>query len=146
MQAPDEEEEEYLINGEPNWDEFEPTLDEIMEAIRTRGERREPTRREPTKDEIIDSYVKPLAKLVGSEDEARMMVYSGGAINKDLYSIGTLLSKELFDRVEVLPRVVMIFPGDLLLNVLNVNIGEIPIPLDQLEKSDGNALARGEVI
>jgi hypothetical protein len=65
MQAPDEEEEEYLINGEPNWDEFEPTLDEIMEAIRTRGERREPTRREPTKDEIIDSYVKPLAKLVG---------------------------------------------------------------------------------
>jgi hypothetical protein len=63
MQAPDEEEEEeeYLINGEPNWDE-------IMEAIRTMDERCEPTmdeRREPTNDEIIDSYVKTLAKLVG---------------------------------------------------------------------------------
>ncbi|EFH38440.1 predicted protein, partial [Arabidopsis lyrata subsp. lyrata] len=35
-----------------------------------------PPEGDPTRDDIIDSYIKTLAQIVGSEDEARMKIYS----------------------------------------------------------------------
>ncbi|MCH79337.1 plastid developmental protein DAG, partial [Trifolium medium] len=69
-------------------------------------------RGEPTKDQIMDSYVKKLAKLVGSEDEARMMVYSGSKLYKHSYAFGTLLSDEIADRINALPGHVMLLLAD----------------------------------
>ncbi|CAI8613132.1 unnamed protein product [Vicia faba] len=88
---------------------------------------------EPTKDDIIDSYVRILAELVGNVDEARMMVYFCGIITKDEYAFGTLLSQTLSDRVQALTGVVMIFDDFPFVRSENIDY-EMPIPPDELEK------------
>ncbi|KAL6499953.1 hypothetical protein OROGR_027863 [Orobanche gracilis] len=80
---------------------------------------------EPTTDEIMDSYVKKLAQLVGSEDEARMMVYSGTKLANYKYAFGTLISSEISAGVEALPRVDMILLDDPFANINNID--ETPI-------------------
>ncbi|WJX69458.1 hypothetical protein P8452_53699 [Trifolium repens] len=54
-----------------------------------------PFEREPTATELVHDYVKLLTDLVGSEEEARMMVYSYG-LNSDFNYAGTLLPNELY--------------------------------------------------
>ncbi|XP_058754641.1 multiple organellar RNA editing factor 8, chloroplastic/mitochondrial-like isoform X2 [Vicia villosa] len=51
--------------------------------------------------------------LTSSEDEARMMVYKIhiNSTNTE-YGFGTLLSQDIFHRVEALPRVFTILPDD----------------------------------
>uniref|UniRef100_A0A7C8ZR88 MORF/ORRM1/DAG-like MORF domain-containing protein n=1 Tax=Opuntia streptacantha TaxID=393608 RepID=A0A7C8ZR88_OPUST len=46
-----------------------------------------------TRDEIIDGYIKTLAHVVGSEEEARMKIYS--VSTRHYYAFGVLLSEEV---------------------------------------------------
>ncbi|KAM7472873.1 hypothetical protein LguiA_011056 [Lonicera macranthoides] len=55
---------------------------------------------EASRDEIIDSYIKILAKVVGSEDEARKKIYS--VSTKHYFGFGALLSEELVDKIKEL--------------------------------------------
>ncbi|XP_058190004.1 multiple organellar RNA editing factor 8, chloroplastic/mitochondrial-like isoform X2 [Rhododendron vialii] len=64
--------------------------------------------RQVTRDEIIDTYVKTLAMVMGSEDEARMKFYS--ISTQDSYSVGVLASEELAKEIEKLPRVLCVWP------------------------------------
>ncbi|RAL49881.1 hypothetical protein DM860_002172 [Cuscuta australis] len=47
----------------------------------------------PTRDEIIDSYIKLLARVVGSEEEARMRIYS--VSTRCYYTFGAFVPEEL---------------------------------------------------
>lgn len=64
--------------------------------------------RQVTRDEIIDTYIKTLAMVMGSEDEARMKIYS--ITTQDSYSVGVLASEELAKEIEKLPRVLFVWP------------------------------------
>uniref|UniRef100_A0A453RMV6 MORF/ORRM1/DAG-like MORF domain-containing protein n=1 Tax=Aegilops tauschii subsp. strangulata TaxID=200361 RepID=A0A453RMV6_AEGTS len=46
-----------------------------------------------TRDEIIDSYIKTLAQVVGSEQEARQKIYS--VSTRHYFAFGALVSEEL---------------------------------------------------
>jgi len=63
---------------------------------------------EGTRDEIIDSYIKTLAQVVGSEEEARMKIYS--VSTKHYFAFGFLGSEELADKIEIV-RFSRKFPG-----------------------------------
>ncbi|MCL7027642.1 hypothetical protein MKW94_022885 [Papaver nudicaule] len=58
---------------------------------------------EPTRDEIIDCYIKTLSKVLGSEEEARMRIYS--VSTKHYFSFGALVSEELSEKIKELPGV-----------------------------------------
>ncbi|KAK9126697.1 hypothetical protein Scep_015543 [Stephania cephalantha] len=51
-----------------------------------------------TRDEIIDSYIKTLAQVVGSEEEARMKIYS--VSTKHYFAFGALVSEELSYKIK----------------------------------------------
>ncbi|XP_062170246.1 multiple organellar RNA editing factor 8, chloroplastic/mitochondrial-like [Alnus glutinosa] len=59
----------------------------------------------PTRDEIIDSYIKTLAKVIGSEEEARMKIYSVHTGCVGLYAFGALVSEEISCKLKELPEV-----------------------------------------
>ncbi|PPD84783.1 hypothetical protein GOBAR_DD18278 [Gossypium barbadense] len=59
----------------------------------------EPPKEDATRDEIIDSYIKTLAQVVGSEDEARMKIYS--VSTRHYYAFGALVSEELSYKIKV---------------------------------------------
>ncbi|KAI6668198.1 hypothetical protein NL676_028551 [Syzygium grande] len=63
---------------------------------------------DPTRDDIIDSYIKTLAQVVGSEEEARMKIYS--VSTRYYYAFGALVSEELSHKLEDLPRVRWVLP------------------------------------
>ncbi|CAA0808701.1 Multiple organellar RNA editing factor 8-chloroplastic/mitochondrial [Striga hermonthica] len=65
-----------------------------------------------TRDEIIDSYIKTLAMVLGSEEEARMKIYS--VSTKCYFAFGALVSEELSLKIKELPRVRWVLPDSYL--------------------------------
>ncbi|KAH7840350.1 hypothetical protein Vadar_015813 [Vaccinium darrowii] len=63
-----------------------------------------------TRDQIIDTYIKTLAMFVGSEEEARMRIYS--ISTQHCYSFGYRGSVELANEIEAakLPQVALVVP------------------------------------
>ncbi|QCE10036.1 multiple organellar RNA editing factor 8, chloroplastic/mitochondrial-like [Vigna unguiculata] len=78
---------------------------------------------DPTRDEIIDSYIKTLAKVVGSEEEARMKIYS--VSTRHYFAFGALVSEELSYKLKELPGVRWVLP-DSYLNVKEKDYGGEP--------------------
>ncbi|KAI3996875.1 hypothetical protein MKX01_021151 [Papaver californicum] len=78
---------------------------------------------EPTRDEIIDSYINTLSKVVGSEDEARMKIYS--VSTRHYFAFGALVSEELSYKIKELPGVRWVLP-DSYLNVREKDYGGEP--------------------
>ncbi|XP_023514966.1 multiple organellar RNA editing factor 8, chloroplastic/mitochondrial [Cucurbita pepo subsp. pepo] len=78
---------------------------------------------DPTRDEIIDSYIKTLAMVVGSEEEARMKIYS--VSTRCYYAFGCLVSEELSYKIKELPKVRWVLP-DSYLDVKNKDYGGEP--------------------
>ncbi|KAI3675020.1 hypothetical protein L1987_84601 [Smallanthus sonchifolius] len=78
---------------------------------------------EPTRDEIIESYINTLAKVVGSYDEARMKIYS--VSTRCYYAFGALVSEELSYKLKELPGVRWVLP-DSYLDVKNKDYGGEP--------------------
>ncbi|KAF3453636.1 hypothetical protein FNV43_RR04077 [Rhamnella rubrinervis] len=72
----------------------------------------EPPKGSPTRDEIIDSYIKTLASVVGSEQEARMKIYS--VSTRWFYAFGALVPEELSDKIIECPRVRWVLPDSYL--------------------------------
>ncbi|XP_027341584.1 multiple organellar RNA editing factor 8, chloroplastic/mitochondrial-like isoform X2 [Abrus precatorius] len=78
---------------------------------------------DPTRDEIIDSYIKTLAKVIGSEEEARMKIYS--VSTRHYFAFGALVSEELSYKIKELPGVRWVLP-DSYLNVKEKDYGGEP--------------------
>ncbi|XP_055801473.1 multiple organellar RNA editing factor 8, chloroplastic/mitochondrial-like [Solanum dulcamara] len=78
---------------------------------------------DPTRDEIIDSYIKTLATIVGSEEEARMKIYS--VSTRHYFAFGALVSEELSYKLKELPKVRWVLP-DSYLDVRNKDYGGEP--------------------
>ncbi|KAF3453656.1 hypothetical protein FNV43_RR04097 [Rhamnella rubrinervis] len=83
----------------------------------------EPPEGEPTRDEIIDSYIKTLASVVGSEEEARMKIYS--VSTTCYYAFGALVPEEVSEEIKKCPRVRWVLP-DSYVDVKNKNYGGEP--------------------
>ncbi|KAF3332883.1 hypothetical protein FCM35_KLT02460 [Carex littledalei] len=79
-----------------------------------------PTGRAPSEEEMINTYVKTLASVVGSEEEARKKIYS---VSTTTYTgFGALISEELSYKVKGLPGVLWVLP-DSYLDVPNQDYG-----------------------
>uniref|UniRef100_A0A1J3DNN1 Uncharacterized protein, mitochondrial n=1 Tax=Noccaea caerulescens TaxID=107243 RepID=A0A1J3DNN1_NOCCA len=78
---------------------------------------------DPTRDEIIDHYIKTLAQIVGSEEEARMKIYS--VSTRCYYAFGALVSEDLSHKLKELPNVRWVLP-DSYLDVRNKDYGGEP--------------------
>ncbi|XP_021719221.1 multiple organellar RNA editing factor 8, chloroplastic/mitochondrial-like isoform X1 [Chenopodium quinoa] len=76
-----------------------------------------------TRDEIIDSFVKTLAEVIGSEEEARMKIYS--VSTRHYFAFGALVSEELTYKLKELPNVRWVLP-DSYLDVKNKDYGGEP--------------------
>ncbi|XP_062096950.1 multiple organellar RNA editing factor 8, chloroplastic/mitochondrial-like [Humulus lupulus] len=83
----------------------------------------EPPEGDPTRDDIIDSYIKTLAMVVGSEEEARMKIYS--VSTRCYFAFGALVSEELSYKLKELPKVRWVLP-DSYLDVKNKDYGGEP--------------------
>ncbi|KAG7581462.1 hypothetical protein ISN44_As08g011420 [Arabidopsis suecica] len=74
----------------------------------------------PTEEEMINSYVKTLTSLLGSEEEAKKKIYS---VSTSTYTgFGALISEELSCKVKELPGVLWVLP-DSYLDVPNKDYG-----------------------
>ncbi|WJX68541.1 Multiple organellar RNA editing factor 8, chloroplastic/mitochondrial [Trifolium repens] len=78
---------------------------------------------DPTRDEIIHGYIKTLAQVVGSEEEARMKIYS--VSTRHYFAFGALVSEELSFKLKELPKVRWVLP-DSYLNVKEKDYGGEP--------------------
>ncbi|KAG8364876.1 hypothetical protein BUALT_Bualt18G0044000 [Buddleja alternifolia] len=78
---------------------------------------------EGDRDEIINSYIQTLAMVVGSEEEARMKIYS--VSTRHYYAFGALVSEELSYKIKELPNVRWVLP-DSYLDVKNKDYGGEP--------------------
>ncbi|XP_047047942.1 multiple organellar RNA editing factor 8, chloroplastic/mitochondrial-like [Lolium rigidum] len=83
------------------------------------------------REEIIDTYIKTLAQIVGSEEEARMKIYS--VSTRHYFAFGALVSEELSYKLKELPKVRWVLP-DSYLDVKNKDYGGEPF-------IDGQAVA-----
>ncbi|KAL5804693.1 hypothetical protein ACOSQ3_031493 [Xanthoceras sorbifolium] len=83
----------------------------------------EPPPENTTRDEIIDSYIKTLAIVLGSEEEARMKIYS--VSTRCYYAFGALVPEEVSLKIKELPRVRWVLP-DSYLDVKNKDYGGEP--------------------
>ncbi|KAL6990007.1 Multiple organellar RNA editing factor 3, mitochondrial [Sarracenia purpurea var. burkii] len=79
-----------------------------------------PTDPKPSEDEMIDAYVKTLAQVVGSEEEAKKKIYS--VCTTTYTGFGALISEELSYKVKGLPNVLWVLP-DSYLDVPNKDYG-----------------------
>ncbi|CAH8259630.1 unnamed protein product [Arabidopsis lyrata] len=74
----------------------------------------------PTEEEMINSYVKTLTSVLGSEEEAKKKIYS---VSTSTYTgFGALISEELSCKVKELPGVLWVLP-DSYLDVPNKDYG-----------------------
>ncbi|KAH7670108.1 hypothetical protein IHE45_10G003700 [Dioscorea alata] len=86
-----------------------------------------------TRDEIIDYYVNTLAKVVRSEEEARMKLYS--VSTKHYFAFGCLVSEEVSYKIKAVDKVRWVVP-DSYLDVKNKDYGGepvingVPVPYD----------------
>ncbi|OVA09201.1 hypothetical protein BVC80_659g23 [Macleaya cordata] len=78
---------------------------------------------EPTRDEIIDSYIQTLANVLGSEEAARKSIYS--VSTRHYFAFGCIVSEELSYKIKELPRVRWVLP-DSYLDVKNKDYGGEP--------------------
>ncbi|GER36472.1 plastid developmental protein DAG [Striga asiatica] len=76
-----------------------------------------------TRDQLIDYYIKTLAVIVGSEEEARMKIYS--VSTKYYAAFGALVSEETAYRIRALNNVIYLCP-DSYLDVKNKVYGGEP--------------------
>ncbi|GER53458.1 plastid developmental protein DAG [Striga asiatica] len=83
----------------------------------------EPPPENSTRDDIIDSYIKTLALVVGSEEEARRKIYS--VSTRCYYAFGALVSEELSFKLKELENVRWVLP-DSYLDVKNKDYGGEP--------------------
>ncbi|KAL4280853.1 hypothetical protein GQ457_03G024410 [Hibiscus cannabinus] len=83
----------------------------------------EPPKEDATRDDIIDSYIKTLAQAVGSEEEARMKIYS--VSTRHYFAFGALVSEELSYKIKELRGVRWVLP-DSYLDVKNKDYGGEP--------------------
>ncbi|TVU04894.1 hypothetical protein EJB05_48038 [Eragrostis curvula] len=83
----------------------------------------DPASPEPTRDEIIRGYIETLAQVVGSEEEARMKIYS--VSTRHYFAFGALVSEELSYKLKELPKVRWVLP-DSYLDVKNKDYGGEP--------------------
>lgn len=74
----------------------------------------------PSEEEMINSYVKTLASVVGSEEEAKKKIYS--VCTTTYTGFGALISEELSYKVKGLPGVLWVLP-DSYLDVPNKDYG-----------------------
>ncbi|PIN08803.1 hypothetical protein CDL12_18622 [Handroanthus impetiginosus] len=74
----------------------------------------------PTEEEMINTYVKTLASVVGSEEEAKKKIYS--VCTTTYTGFGALISEELSYKVKGLPGVLWVLP-DSYLDVPNKDYG-----------------------
>ncbi|KAF2313836.1 hypothetical protein GH714_018223 [Hevea brasiliensis] len=79
-----------------------------------------PTDPKPTEEEMINAYVKTLAAVVGSEEEAKKKIYSVSTVTYT--GFGALISEELSHKVKGLPGVLWVLP-DSYLDVPNKDYG-----------------------
>lgn len=74
----------------------------------------------PSPEEMVNTYVKTLAQVVGSEEEAKKKIYS---VSTTTYTgFGALISEELSYKVKGLPGVLWVLP-DSYLDVPNKDYG-----------------------
>ncbi|ONK63349.1 uncharacterized protein A4U43_C07F14130 [Asparagus officinalis] len=73
-----------------------------------------------SEEEMVDAYVKTLAKVVGSEEEAKKKIYS--VCTTTYTGFGALISEELSYKVKGLPGVLWVLP-DSYLDVPNKDYG-----------------------
>ncbi|KAL4285064.1 hypothetical protein GQ457_16G030730 [Hibiscus cannabinus] len=73
-----------------------------------------------SEEEMVDAYVKTLASVVGSEEEAKKKIYS--VCTTRYTGFGALISEELSYKVKGLPRVLWVLP-DSYLDVPNKDYG-----------------------
>ncbi|KAI3881067.1 hypothetical protein MKX03_015697 [Papaver bracteatum] len=78
---------------------------------------------EPTRDEIIDTYIKTLSKVLGSEEEARMKIYS--VSTRYQFAFGALISEDQRYKIRELPGVRWVF-SDAYLDAANKDYGGEP--------------------
>ncbi|XP_066357428.1 multiple organellar RNA editing factor 8, chloroplastic/mitochondrial-like [Miscanthus floridulus] len=64
------------------------------------------------RDEIIDSYIKTLAQVVGSEEEARQKIYS--VSTRHYFAFGALVPEELSYKLKEVPKVRWVLPDSYL--------------------------------
>ncbi|XP_077251141.1 uncharacterized protein LOC143890379 [Tasmannia lanceolata] len=83
----------------------------------------EPPDGNPTRDEIIDSYIKTLASVLGSEEEAKKSLYS--VSTRHYFAFGCIVSEELSYKIKTLPKVRWVLP-DSYLDVKNKDYGGEP--------------------
>ncbi|CAN6444311.1 unnamed protein product [Victoria cruziana] len=83
----------------------------------------EPPEGNPTRDEIIDSYIKTLAEVLGSEEEAKKSIYS--VSTRHYFAFGCKVSEELSYKIKPLPKVRWVLP-DSYLDVKNKDYGGEP--------------------
>ncbi|KAJ8475990.1 hypothetical protein OPV22_019717 [Ensete ventricosum] len=76
-----------------------------------------------TRDEIIDGYIKTLAEVLGSEEEARMSIYS--VSTKHYFAFGCKVSEEISYKIKPLSKVRWVLP-DSYLDVKNKDYGGEP--------------------
>ncbi|KAL2898600.1 Multiple organellar RNA editing factor 8 chloroplastic/mitochondrial [Bienertia sinuspersici] len=68
----------------------------------------EPPDPELTRDDIIDGYIKTFAQIVGSEEEARMKIYS--VSTRHYFAFSAVMSEELSYKLKELPNVRWVLP------------------------------------
>ncbi|XP_061349179.1 multiple organellar RNA editing factor 3, mitochondrial [Gastrolobium bilobum] len=79
-----------------------------------------PDNPKPSDDEMVNTYVKTLAQVLGSEEEAKKKIYS---VSTATYTgFGALISEELSYKVKELPGVLWVLP-DSYLDVPNKDYG-----------------------
>lgn len=74
----------------------------------------------PSEDEMVNSYIKTLATVLGSEEEAKKKIYS--VCSTTYTGFGALISEELSYKVKGLPGVLWVLP-DSYLDVPNKDYG-----------------------
>ncbi|XP_021898477.1 multiple organellar RNA editing factor 3, mitochondrial [Carica papaya] len=79
-----------------------------------------PNETKPSEEEMINAYVKTLATVVGSEEEAKKKIYS--VCTTTYTGFGALISEELSYKVKGLPGVLWVLP-DSYLDVPNKDYG-----------------------
>ncbi|MQL70296.1 hypothetical protein Taro_002613 [Colocasia esculenta] len=89
-----------------------------------------------TRDEIIDSYNKTLAQVVGSEEEARIKIYSMST--RHYFAFGALVSEELSYKIKELPRVRWVLP-DSYMDVKNKDYGQ----WERMKQSISDSIKKG---
>ncbi|WCJ23439.1 Multiple organellar RNA editing factor 3 mitochondrial [Euphorbia peplus] len=79
-----------------------------------------PTDPKPSEDEMVNAYVKTLAGVLGSEEEAKKKIYS---VSTSTYTgFGALISEEVSEKVKGQPGVLWVLP-DSYLDVPNKDYG-----------------------